>query len=365
MSKTLSVIGALSLVLWTGAGFLAWSSVGRHVSITFSDGDSVQGDTARLEELGDQVGALHADVRALAGHLGQSLTALDQDFEERLQARAATLEREVSALRAELAARRGGEDGVLRELAALRASLESGALEVRPTMPAAPVELVPEVVEEVVEPIAVEVPAAAEPAPVEAPRRKKGFLAFELPSDSFRFDQRATWTILPALSRVGFDAKSTLHDFSGVTSDVAGTLEVDPSRPQADPRGAIQVKASTLVSGVEGRDEAMRDHLETAEHPEITYEIQRFEAESVDAAAMTLTGTVHGDMTIRGKTHAIAMPVRVSVDDARRLVVEGETSLALPDFDVPVPNKLGVISMNETVRIWLSLKLRASAVAQD
>lgn len=365
MSKTLSVIGVLSLVLWTGAGFLAWSSVGRHVSVTFSEGDAQDAGAARLEDLGDQVSALHADVRALTGHLGESLSALDQDFEERLQARAAALEREVSALRAEQAARRGSGDAVARELAALRASLESGAFQAQPSAPAAQVEIVPEVVEEVLEPVAVEVETAAEPDPVEAPRRKKSFLAFELPSDSFRFDQRATWTILPALSRVGFDAKSTLHDFSGVTSDVAGTLEVDPSRPQADPRGAIQVKAATLVTGVDGRDEAMRDHLDTTEHPEITYEIRGFEAAAVDATAMTVSGTVRGDMTIRGKTSQVSMPVRVSVDEARRLVVEGETSLALPDFDVPVPNKLGLISMNEDVRIWLSLKLRASAVAQD
>jgi polyisoprenoid-binding protein YceI len=364
VNRTLSVIGALSLVLWTGAGFLAWSSVGRHVSITFEDGSAGDATATGLVELGDRVSTLHGDVRALAGHLGENLEALRQDLEERLEQRAAALEREVAALRAAEAARRAGSADVLREIEALRTSLDDRRLDSEAVPPPAPasrieVELPVDEPEPVVE---LTIPVAA---PVEPAARRKSFLAFELPSDAFRFDQRATWTVLPALSRVGFDAKSTLHDFSGVTSEVSGTLEVDPSRPQLDPRGSITVQAASLLTGVDGRDEALRDHLSTHDHPEIGFELTGFETEALDAEAWTVAGTVQGNMTIRGKTQALSMPVRVSVDEARRLVVEGEADLRLPDYEVPVPNKLGLISMNETVRIWLALKLRASARAQD
>ena len=53
------------------------------------------------------------------------------------------------------------------------------------------------------------------------------------------------------------------------------------------------------------------------------------------------------------------MEVRARVDEARRLVVEGEMPLDLEDYGVPVPNQLGVVSMDPEVRVWVFLRARA------
>jgi hypothetical protein len=37
----------------------------------------------------------------------------------------------------------------------------------------------------------------------------------------------------------------------------------------------------------------------------------------------------------------------------------------LPDFGVPVPNKLGLLRMNPNVRVWISLRLRAVGVPNE
>jgi hypothetical protein len=54
------------------------------------------------------------------------------------------------------------------------------------------------------------------------------------------------------------------------------------------------------------------------------------------------------------------MPLKVVVDESMRLVVEGESPLKLSDFGVPVPSKLGLISMQDEVRIWISLRARVA-----
>jgi hypothetical protein len=58
---------------------------------------------------------------------------------------------------------------------------------------------------------------------------------------------------------------------------------------------------------------------------------------------------------------ALAMPVRASVDASRRLLLEGQVALSLRDYGVPVPSKLGVISMEPEVVVWIALRARLEA----
>jgi hypothetical protein len=74
---------------------------------------------------------------------------------------------------------------------------------------------------------------------------------------------------------------------------------------------------------------------------------------------MTVRGTARGRMSVRGVTRDFSMPVRVSVDASRRVSIEGQASLDLRDYEVPVPSKLGVISMESEVQVWIALRLRA------
>ena len=136
---------------------------------------------------------------------------------------------------------------------------------------------------------------------------------------------------------------------------------VGKKQRQQGVEGELQVRADSLIPGLEGRDEAMLEHLEAEQHPEIRFVLTGFRAPQVDAAKKSVAGTLTGRMTIRGKTVDVELPVSAQVDDARRLVIEGEMPLSLPDYEVPVPNKLGVITMEEEVRVWVRLRARVRA----
>ncbi|MEZ5990140.1 MAG: YceI family protein [Planctomycetota bacterium] len=199
---------------------------------------------------------------------------------------------------------------------------------------------------------------APAPAAPRAAKPKKSFLAFRLAHDEFAFASRRAWRIVPSLSRVGFDATSTLHDFSGVTSRLHGELEADLAHPDKAPRGAIVVDAKTLDTGLEDRNAEMYDYLATKEHPEIRFEVVGFEAAKVDVDGMKVEGKVKGRMSIRGVTKDVDMPVVLAVDSSHRLSIEGEAPLDITDYEVPVPSKLGLIGMDKGVKVWIRLRAR-------
>jgi polyisoprenoid-binding protein YceI len=187
-------------------------------------------------------------------------------------------------------------------------------------------------------------------------------LGFKLPSRAFQFDQTQSFEVIPELSRVGFDAKSTLHDFTGVTTKVHGAFTTKLSDPAASFAGAIVCEAAGLDSGVEGRDEAMLEHLDAKVHPEIRFTVQTFTPDNngVDAAKMTVKGTVTGLMLIRGVEKPLSMPVVLTVEPSRRVMIEGQAKVHLPDFAVPVPDKV-VIKMQPDVTVWIALRARVAA----
>lgn len=197
-----------------------------------------------------------------------------------------------------------------------------------------------------------------------APAAGKRFLRFDLPSNRPLFEGRQALTLVPSLSRVGFDAKSTLHDFTGVTSRVEGALEVELGRPERSPSGRIEVEAASLDTGVEGRDEEMRSVLAVKEQPKIVFAWTAFEPKTVDAAGQRIEGIARGDLTIRGRTRPVALAAKVTVDASRRVAIDGELRVRMSDFGVAPPRQLGVISVEDEVRIWVALRARALPVAE-
>lgn len=86
---------------------------------------------------------------------------------------------------------------------------------------------------------------------------------------------------------------------------------------------------------------------------------------TVDAKALRTLGTVHGKLTIRGQTHELAMPVRLHVDDSRRVHAEGEAKVLLSAYGVPIPSQLGMIKMEDEVKIWIALQARSLGDARE
>lgn len=370
VKRPLLLLAAVTLFAWTGLGLLAWQSVAQRVTILSCDGAERPDGSGEVAVLGDRVAALQEDVRALAKATGEGLVNLHEELTTRQDEHATVLANRMDALRGEVASRTpspsgDGLDDLLHEVAAIRVSLSAFSAETA-SAAASAVQSVPPSAEP--EPPALATESAAEPAPPvlvvppfaePAAKPRKSFLAFTLPSDDLRFDERRSWSLLPGLSRLGFDAKTTLHDFTAATSAVEGELEVELAQPGFRPRAHLVVQARELDSGDDKRDTEMRERLGVEQHPTLEFELTRFVPAETDPTAMRAQGTAHGRMTIRGATHEVAMPVRLAIDEARRLTVEGEMKLDLERFGVPVPNKLGLITMQKEVQVWIALKFRA------
>lgn len=386
MKKALQVIGIVALVAWTGAGGYAWSKVKTKIDVTIREkGDAEDGELALLRDRFDTLsGDLDLLVTSLEENFGLLAQALEQEGEASAVSAARTEERLrhlEAALPAALEAREtaGALASVLARLEAIDLTsftagghafdrsadhpptelsdvIDPGNASDAPDAPGASESL--EVEDEPAPPVVPAEPVAETPS---EPAPKRGFLAFKLPSRDFQFEGEQTFEVLTDLSRVGFDAKSTLHDFTGVSNRASGSFRVDLAHPGKGITGRIAIPTTSLDTGLDGRDEAMLENLGADSHDEITFVATGFDTGKVDVAAQTVEGTLQGEMTIRGETKPVRMAVQAHVDESRRLVVEGEMPLLLPDYGVPVPNKLGMITMNKEVRVWIRFRARAKA----
>ena len=413
-SKLLQVVGAVALLALIAGSFAALAIVRDRIDVVISpDEGSARRGPEPIELVAGDVASLREDVRTLAEGIGTQVQALHDALEEeaagREQARGAeiaALRAQVDELRADLA--RAEERAPRAEslariesaLAAIEARVpvagaaaapaEGGGTELAGAAAAPVVEAEGALVGAAAKPAdatagaagaaAPPPPDASEPSPADAasvrsapatageapaPKPKKTFLAFELPSSSFAPDRRWRFAVVAGESRVGFDAKSTLHDFSGVTSKVAGTLEVALARPGERPSGAIEVASASLDTGVADRDEEMRARLAVASHPSLRFEWSAYEATESDPRTGASKGTARGRLTIAGTTREVAMPVAVSVDASRRVTIEGELRIEVSDFGIEPPSKLGVISMQDEVVVWVSLRARPVGPARE
>lgn len=353
------------LLQWLGAAFVlglvaaavfALTVVKDRVRVVIAADEAATGPDP-MALVRDDLQTVGRDVADLRTALGSNFERLGAALEERAEARHG----DVQAIARDVAALRQSAQANQAELAALTARIANleAALAKAAAMPAVAIAEAPKPAP--VEPPKVEAQQAA--AKVDTPPAKpatKGFLSFSVGAVTFRFDEQQDYALVPDLCRVGFDAKSTLHDFTGATSKVTGRFTADMDDPAGAWTGEIVCDATTLVTGVEGRDTNMYEHLDTKNHPRITFTIARFvpAANGVDVGKQTARGEIVGTMSIRGVQREVKMPVTVEVDASKRLVVKGQTPLKLSDYQVPVPSQLGLINMQDEVVVWIALLAR-------
>lgn len=386
-SRFLQHIGTLALAALVLGSAAALFTVKNRLQIVVSEADDgaprgpdpVELLRADLAEVRSELGAAEA---ALPQHLQTLHDALDSAGAERdaaLKNEVAALREQVASLSARLeasernaaAARAQSQDSLQRFAAALndlgatvaQSAAKASELAQRPieVVPVAvtPVEVIPVAVAPVeVAPVAPATPATPETA-------KKSFLSFKVPDKGFRFDARQRLVVIGSLSRVGFDAKSTLHDFSGVTQKVEGELTVDLSKPGDHPQGRLAVEASSLDTGLADRDEGMRELLESDKQKQLTFEWSAFDPSNVDPAAQTVAGTARGKLTIRGVTRDVAMTVKVGVDASKRVTIDGETRIRLTDFGIEPPSQLGMIEVDDELKLWIALRARTLGPVEE
>lgn len=156
----------------------------------------------------------------------------------------------------------------------------------------------------------------------------------------------------PARSEVGFDGTSTLHDFTGRTRDVSGQVFVDFAHPTTFVAGQIECRAASLDTDNGSRDEKMREHLDVAHFPTITFSLARAEGERAAAREVDVAGSfaIHG---VQREYHVTTTTERGSDGS---LHVRGRAPVKLRDHGI-VPPAVVMIEVGEVVQVWFDLVL--------
>lgn len=115
----------------------------------------------------------------------------------------------------------------------------------------------------------------------------------------------ATWTVDPAHSEVAFQVRHLFTPVRGQFNDFSGTLVYDPENP-ANSSVEVVVQADSIDTDNDKRDGHLRspDFFAVEEHPILSFKSKKV-AQVGDNLAVT------GDLTIRGTTKEVTIPVKV------------------------------------------------------
>ena len=113
------------------------------------------------------------------------------------------------------------------------------------------------------------------------------------------------------VNNIVFKLDAPLESISGTTNGISGTITADPANPE-DIEGKIIVDAKTLTVPNPMMQEHMlgAEWLDTAKHPEITFEIKEVLNSKKDGNSGT--ADVKGIFTLKGVSKEVIVPVKVT-----------------------------------------------------
>jgi len=166
-----------------------------------------------------------------------------------------------------------------------------------------------------------------------------------------------SYTIDKAHTTLGFSVKHmVVSSTKGKFQDFTGTIEAGADGVPS--KASATIKAASLDTDNEDRDKHLRspDFFDADKFPEVTFESTKIE-KTGDGATIT------GNLTIRGVTKEIALPVSLSgpVTDPWgnvRIGLEGSTKINRKDFGM-IWNKTldaGGLVVDDTVKIDVSVE---------
>jgi polyisoprenoid-binding protein YceI len=113
------------------------------------------------------------------------------------------------------------------------------------------------------------------------------------------------------VNAIQFHLDSVLEPISGTASGISGTVTFDPANPAATTGRIVVATDSLTVSNA-----MMTDHLRgerwlnAAANPEITFELTKLD--QVKTSGNDTTATAVGQLTIKGVTKTISVPVKLT-----------------------------------------------------
>lgn len=156
-------------------------------------------------------------------------------------------------------------------------------------------------------------------------------------------------------------ASEVLFIFTQLGSPVEGqfeqfdtSIDFDPEAPEdASVRAVIQT--ASLDTKNRQRDEGARgpDWFAVNEHPEAVFESSSFSHQGGDSY------TVEGDLSLRGVTQPVTLPMTISVN-GETASAEGEVTVDRRDFELGTNGSEADEAIGDDVTIRLDLEARAS-----
>lgn len=174
-------------------------------------------------------------------------------------------------------------------------------------------------------------------------------------------------------NRVRFESTAKLEFVAGETTDISGKITFDPRDLTTELSGTLSVDLTTLKTGIELRDEHMRErHLQTHQYP-----VAKFHLVSVEGLPKDITlsdsaqsATFKGEFTIHGVTREIEATgevrySRVNPELENRfrgdsLFITVTFQIRLDDYEIPRPRAL-FFKLAETIEI----EVKAALLAED
>lgn len=148
--------------------------------------------------------------------------------------------------------------------------------------------------------------------------------------------------------KVEFFSESTLGNFSGVSTNVVGQVNL------ADSTLDFYVDTNTLSTGIKLRDKHMREnHLNSDEFPLIKFfgKMHGFDATRTGEQSVKAKGM----LTIRGKTREIEVD-GFAMFKQQKLIIKARWTVKLTDYEIPRPEFL-FLKVSDEQKISLNVSL--------
>jgi len=164
-------------------------------------------------------------------------------------------------------------------------------------------------------------------------------------------------------SSLQLDGTSTLHDFTCKTSDIQGTIMVDPAQLANGIKDAkslitqvnITIPVKSIKSGHDGMDDNMYDALKADKDPAITYQLTGITGAAPSGSEYQIQ--TKGLLTVAGVQKPVEITVYASkVSDG--IKVHGKENINMTDFGIDPPSFMfGALKAGNKVTVSFDLVL--------
>lgn len=155
-------------------------------------------------------------------------------------------------------------------------------------------------------------------------------------------------SVRTAASQITYAGTSALHDWTGTSRRVTGTVDLDRAAP-ARSSFTIQAPVASFDSGNGRRDRTMREATEVSRFPTVRFTSRSIQVRSWNGRSGARSGRwrVTGDLTFHGRTRRVRVDVEAREANGR-FVATGSFPISLADYGVERPG-IGPVKIGDEI----------------